>query len=107
MRLRLIAPALTLATLAGPALAQDAFDPATAVEEFLTDAATLGATEATVGEVSETDGTVTASDVAMTWTTTLGEGDAALTFNVSVTIPSVEVTGLDQTAEGYSVGELN
>ena len=67
MRLRVIAPALALAALGTPALAQDAaeFDAAAAVEAFLTDAATLGATEASVGEVTADGDTVTVDEGAV------------------------------------------
>lgn len=105
MRLRLLAPALTFATLAVPAYAQD-FDAAAAVEKFLTDAAPLGATEATVGEVSEEDGTVTATDVAMRWTTSFDTDGATATVNAEVTMPTVDVSGLEETDDGYSADEL-
>jgi hypothetical protein len=106
MRLRLLAPALTVATLAAPAYAQDDFDPATAVEEFLTDAATLGATEATVGEITEDGDTIVATDVSMTWTMTLASEGENATITATATIPTIEVTGLEETDDGYAVTEL-
>lgn len=107
MRLRLLAPAITFAALAAPAVAQDDFDPATAVEAFLTGAETLGATAATIGEISEADDTVTASDVAMSWSASFTAGEETATFTASVTMASIDVIGLEETDDGYAVEEIS
>lgn len=114
MRLRTIATATFAVTLSSAgAFAQDtaapetapppAFDALGAVQSFLTSPETLGAETATVGAVSDENGTITATDVSMSWQIMLGDGPAdAADVTVTMTIPTLEIGDLAQDGATYS-----
>lgn len=111
MRLRILAPALSLVTLtAPPALAQNAeadrLDPVAAVRAFLTDAELLGADSATVGSVTAEEDTVVAADVSMRWQTSFEDGDDTVILTAAATMDRLEVTGLSTTDTGYGADEV-
>lgn len=112
MRLASLAPAVAVVSLGvSLAHAQDAaspagFDPAAAIEGFLTDADLFAATSATVGSVATEGGTVRASDVTMRWTADVGTPEAPVNLEASVTMPTLEVTGLAPKGERWSADRI-
>ncbi|WP_108661097.1 hypothetical protein [Acuticoccus kandeliae] len=88
------------------AYAQDAFDESAAVETFLTDAGTYGATSATVGSVTSEGDVVKASDVNITWSTSFEAEGETVTIDATLTMPAVEIEGLAKSGEGYTVARL-
>lgn len=112
MRLTILAPALSVVTLAAPhALAQEAatgsFDPVAAVRGFLTDADLLGADAATVGSVTAEGEAVIATDVSMRWQTTFeADGDTVI-LSAAATMDRVEITGLAAQDGGFSAEEVS
>ncbi len=119
MRLRTIATASLAVTLSSAgAFAQDAaqsgsFDAQSAVESFLANPDVLGTTSSTVGSVTTDDQTVTATDISMTWSWTMGDADAEETADVDLTVavPTLEITDLTYTdtynADRITVPEVN
>jgi hypothetical protein len=106
MRLSLLATLAALAPLAVPAHAEDAFDAAAAMEDFFSDAASFGANEAAVGEVTAEGDTVTASAIRVFWETTVTAGEETATVRGELTIPTLSVTGLAETDDGYAADRI-
>lgn len=111
MRLFILAPALSVVTLAAPAaLAQsatgDTFDAVAAVRGFLTDADLLGADLATVGSVTAEGDTVVATDVSMRWQVTFEAAGETVILSAAVTMDRVEITNLTETDTGHGADEI-
>lgn len=112
MRLRLLAPAFAFVTLGAPcASAQDApapgsFDAPSAIRTFLTDAAGLGADEATVGAVTQRGDTVNVANVAMRWAWTFSAAEKPVTLTVNVTLPTLDVTRLAHEGGRFSAERI-
>lgn len=108
--MRVVYLSLSCLALASPAaLAQNAasgFDPASAIQGFLTDEALLGASSATIGSLSQDGDTVTVDNVQMRWSATIAAQDESVTVNVTADIPSLSVRGLAATDNGHSVEAL-
>lgn len=101
-----------IALAASGAMAQDTsatgFDPAAAIQGFLTDAATLGADTATLGKLTEDGDTVTVENVAMHWSVPIEAMGETVTVDVKADMPSLSVKGLAPAdGGGHTVSALD
>jgi len=104
---------LSCIALACPsALAQDSsatgFDPAAAIEGFLTDTTRLGADTATIGKLTEDGDSVTVENVAMAWSVPITAAGATVSVDMKVDVPSVTIKGLAPAdGGGHTAAEID
>ncbi|MBJ3774365.1 hypothetical protein [Acuticoccus mangrovi] len=76
------------------------------VKEFLTDAAAMGASSATVGSVTADGDTVTVTNYRVEWSADLDAGSDDVTFRATIDVPTISLEGFARADGRYSSSRL-